>query len=140
MESIKSNDSLMRSNRIEDRIPSSTITVALNSKATFLDIDIFSATVNVNPIQPAAATHDTTVDRIAFFGVPRQMISSFGHPSDHTATFAQESVLISHQSSPQQIAHLPFLTYKLTEIRQSFGNHCSLCVQTDGFVYSHVIP
>jgi len=44
----------------------STVTFALDSKAAFFDIDIFSATVHINPIQSAAATHDTTVNRVAF--------------------------------------------------------------------------
>jgi hypothetical protein len=51
---------------IEDSKNTSTITVALNSKATFLDIDIFSATVDVDPIQPTTATHDSTVNGVAF--------------------------------------------------------------------------
>ncbi len=32
------------------------------------------------------------------------------------------------------------ITDELTKIRHSFRYHCSLCVQTDGFVYSHVHP
>ena len=86
---------------------SSAITIALDSEAAFFDIDIFSAAVNVDPIQSATSTHDTTVNRVAFWGIPRQMIGTFGHPSDHSTAFTQESVLISHYSSPQQIKHRP---------------------------------
>jgi len=82
-------------------------TITLDSKATFLDIDIFSATVHVDPIQPATATHDATVNGVAFFGIPGQMIGSFRHPSDHSTAFTKESVLISHHSTPQHALHLP---------------------------------
>jgi len=51
---------------IEDSMNTLAITVTLDSKATLLDIDIFSATVNVDPVQPATATHDATVNGVAF--------------------------------------------------------------------------
>jgi len=51
---------------IEDSKNTLAFTFAFDSKAAFLDIDILSATVHVNPIQPTTATHDSTVNGVTF--------------------------------------------------------------------------
>jgi hypothetical protein len=82
--------------------------VAHESRATFLHVNVSTVLwLDPSKVLTALSALNPGMNRAAFLSIPREPGLMNHHTSDHTAAFAQETVLNGHYSSPQHNKHRP---------------------------------